>query len=160
MKCVSYIWFTHDTWMRHDECVMAHCWHCVSRAADIQRYAKHAWTPFCAAPTGQSVRTAGSRWRAAAWCRVMQSPMRTPSCGLFAHKHLLSGGAHICNWRGERRGNVATTAQRNAADAPHIGCCSVLQRIAECCSVLQCVAESYVAVCCREFRAVERKRRI
>jgi len=113
---------------------------CVSRAADIQRYAKDAWTPFCAAPTGQSVRTAGSRWRAVAWCRVTQSPVKTPSCGLFALEHFLSGEAHISSPRGESTGNVATTAQRNAADAPDIGCCSVLQRDAVCCSVLQCVA--------------------
>ena len=52
-------------------------------------------------------------------------------------------------------GNIATTAQRNAAHAPHIGCCSVVQPVAVCCSVLQCVA-----VCCSELRAVERKRQI
>jgi len=128
------------TWMSHGTLLT-----CVSRAADIQRYAKHAWNPFCAAPAGQSVRTAGSQWRAAAWCRVTQLPVKTPSCALFAHEHLLSGGGHICSSRGESTGNVATTAQRSTADAQDIGCCSVLQ---------------CVAICCSEFRAVERKRQI
>jgi len=121
------------------EWVMAHFWY-VCHEQRTFHYAKDAWTPFCATPTGQSVRTAGSRWRAAAWCRVTQSPVKTPSCAVFAHEHILSRGAHICSARGESIGNVATTAQRNAADAPDIGCCSVLQRIAMCCSVLQCVA--------------------
>jgi len=30
------------------------------------------------------------QWRAAAWCRVSQSPVRTASCALFAHEHRIS----------------------------------------------------------------------
>ena len=37
------------------------------------------------------------RWRAAAWCRVSQSPVRTASCALFAHEHRISVVLQQCS---------------------------------------------------------------
>ena len=124
-----------ESWHISDMCVMSsgHSALCQGCLDPFLRNTHRPVCPHCREPVARG-----------AWCRVTQSPVKTPSCALFAHEHILSRGAHICSARGESIGNVATTAQRNAADAPDIGCCSMLQRIAMCCSVLQCIAANPV----------------
>jgi len=107
----------------------------MNATADTQICAKGASTLFCA-PTSQSVRTAGSRWCAAACCRLMKSPVRTPSCALLAHEHLLSVESRVCKQRRRmQRCNNSAIRRINsrmcAAAASNTVCCALTQRSAQ-----------------------------